>query len=135
EKIIPELIHAVVAMYKDLYFRNVNEQQIAVKIKIVATEMDKIINIIKRGVTIFKKLKENPNTLVTGQFLMDLEQTQGLPLSISRKLAQQFGITISKDALIECKRLRQEHKELSRKGAEKKFKGGLEEDTPKIRAL
>ena len=135
EKIIPELIHAVVAMYKDLYFRNVNEQQIAVKIKIVATEMDKIIKIINRGVKIFKKLKENPNTLVTGQFLMDLEQTQGLPLSISRKLAHQFGITISKEALIECKRLRQEHKELSRKGAEKKFKGGLEEDTPKIRAL
>lgn len=135
EKIIPELIQAVVAMYKDLYFRNVNEQQIAVKIKIVATEMDKIIKIINRGVKIFKKLKENPNTLVTGQFLMDLEQTQGLPLSISRKLAQQFGIKISKEALAESKRLREEHKELSRKGAEKKFKGGLEQDTPKIRAL
>ena len=135
EKIIPELITGVVDMYKDLYFKDVNEKQIAIKIKIVATEMDKIIKIIQRGVKIFKKLKDNPNTLVTGKFLMDLEQTQGLPLSVSRKLAKQFGIEISHEAIEECKKLRAEHQELSRKGAEKKFKGGLAEDTPKIRAL
>lgn len=135
EKIIPELIHSVVEMYKDLYFKDVDEKKIAVKIKIVATEMDKVINIIKRGVKIFKKIKDNPDTLVTGKFLMDLEQTQGLPLSMSQKLAKKFGIEISDDALANCERLRAEHQVLSRSGAEKKFKGGLAEDTPKIRAL
>lgn len=135
EKIIPELIHAVVEMYKDLYFIDVDEKKIAIKIKIVATEMDKVIKIIQRGVKIFKKIKENPNTLVTGKFLMDLEQTQGLPLSMSKKLAKQFGIKISNEALTECEKLRTEHQNTSRKGGEKKFKGGLAEDTPKIRAL
>ncbi|MFT6361313.1 MAG: alanyl-tRNA synthetase [Candidatus Paceibacteria bacterium] len=135
EKIIPELITTVVGMYSDLYFKDVNEKQIAVKIKIVATEMDKVIKIIQRGVKIFKKLKDDPNTLVTGKFLMDLQQTQGLPLSISLKLAKQFSIQISKEAMDDCKKLHTEHQDLSRKGGAPKFKGGLAEDTPKIRAL
>jgi len=135
ESIISQLIHAVIEMYRDLYFKDVNEKQIAVKIKIVATEMDKIIKIIKRGVAIFKKIKDDPNTIITGKFLMDLEQTHGLPLQISQKLAKQFGIQISDQALAECEQLRTEHQALSRQGAEQKFKGGLEKDTPKIRAL
>ncbi len=135
EKIIPQLIHAVVEMYRDLYFAGVDEKKIAIKIKIVATEMDKIIGIVNRGVKIFKKIKDDPNTVITGKFLMDLEQTHGLPLSMSRKLAKKFGIIISDQALADCEKLRKAHQELSRKGAEKKFKGGLAEDTPKIRAL
>ncbi len=135
EKIIPDLIHAVVEMYRDLYFTDVDEKKIAVKIKIIATEMDKIIKIIGRGVTIFKKIKEKPNAVITGKFLMDLEQTQGLPLSMSLKLAKKFDIKISDNALTECKQLRKQHQELSRSGAEKKFKGGLATDSPKIRAL
>ena len=135
ERIIPQLIHIVVDMYRDLYFKDVNEKQIAIKIKIVATEMDKIIKIIKRGITIFKKIKDDPKVTITGQFLMDLEQTHGLPLAISQKLAAQFGITISDEAIKDCERLRAEHQDLSRKGAERKFKGGLEKDTQKIRAL
>ncbi len=135
EKIIPELIHRVVAMYKDLYFKDVNEKQIAIKIKIVATEMDKVIGILKRGTKIFKKIADDPTKVVTGKFLMDLEQTHGLPLGFSRKIAKKFGIEISENAIAECKKLRKEHQAISRKGAEKKFKGGLAEDTPKIRAL
>mgnify|MGYP001446488887 CR=1 FL=1 len=135
EKIVPQLIHIVIDMYRELYFKDVNEKQIAIKVKIVATEMDKIIKIIKRGVAIFKKIKDDPRATITGQFLMDLEQTHGLPLAISQKLAAQFGITISEEAIKDCERLREEHQALSRKGAEQKFKGGLEKDTEKIRAL
>ncbi len=135
EKIVPNLIHAVVDMYRDLYFQNVNEKELAVKVKIVATEMDKIIKIIQRGLKIFKKIADDPRIVVTGKLLMDLEQTQGLPLAISQKLAKKFGIEISEKALADCELLRKQHQELSRKGAEKKFKGGLEQDTPKIRAL
>jgi alanyl-tRNA synthetase len=135
EKIIPDLVHAVIEMYRNLYFKNVDEKKIAIKIKIVATEMDKIIKIIQRGITIFKKIKKNPHTLITGKFLMNLEQTQGLPLPMSRKLARKFGIEISEQALNDCKKLRLEHQKLSRIGGEQKFKGGLADDTLKIRAL
>ena len=109
EKIIPELIHRVVAMYKDLYFKDVNEKQIAIKIKIVATEMDKVIRILKRGTKIFKKIADDPTKVVTGKFLMDLEQTQGIPLQFSRKLAKKFGIEISEKAIEDCKKIRKEH--------------------------
>ena len=135
QSIVPALVHAVVEIYNDLYFKNVNEKLISVKIKIITTEMDKILKIIQEGAKIFKKLKEDPRALVTGKFLMDLEQTQGLPLAMSKKLAKKFDIQISPEALMECKELRKKHQDISRNGAEKKFKGGLEQDTPKIRAL
>jgi alanyl-tRNA synthetase len=50
-------------------------------------------------------------------------------------MAKKFGVDISETALAECEKLRTEHQDLSRSGAEQKFKGGLAEDTPKIRAL
>ncbi len=84
QSIVPALVHAVVEIYNDLYFKNVNEKLISVKIKIITTEMDKILKIIQEGAKIFKKLKEDPRALVTGKFLMDLEQTQGLPLAMSK---------------------------------------------------
>jgi alanyl-tRNA synthetase len=135
EKIIPALVHGVVEMYGDLYFKDVNEKAIAVKIKIIATEMDKIIAILKRGRSIFQKIAEKKDVVITGKFLADLEQVHGLPVGMSRKLASQFGVEISQKAFDEYKKLKQAHQELSRAGAEKKFKGGLAEDTPKIRAL
>ena len=135
QEVIPLLVHEVVEMYGDLYFKGVNEKAIAIKIKIIATEMDKIIGILSRGRAIFKKIAEKNDVPITGKFLADLEQTQGLPISMSRKLASQFDISISQEALDDYAKLKQVHQELSRTGAEKKFKGGLAEDTPKIRAL
>jgi alanyl-tRNA synthetase len=135
EKQVPKLVHAVVEMYGDLYFPEVNEKMLSVKIKIIATEMDKIINIIKRGDTIFKKLKETGRKSIDGAFLADLRQTKGLPLGITQKLARKHGIEIPKEALDEFKKIQEEHKTLSKKSAQGKFKGGLAEDTPKIRAL
>lgn len=133
--VVPQLVHTVVEMYGDLYFKGVNEKLINAKIKLITTEMDKILKILSRGSGIFKKIKNDPNMVVTGKFLAELEQTHGLPLSISQKLARKFGIVIAPEAVDEAKKLRKKHQEISRKGAEKKFKGGLEQDTPKIRAL
>ena len=134
-KIISELIHVVVNMYRDLYFSDIDKNKITIIIKIIETEMEKIIAIIKRGIGIFKKIKNNPKIFVTAPFLINLEQTHGLPVSISRKIADKFDIDISDEVFDECQKLQKEHRDLSRKGASKKFKGGLVEDTPKIRAL
>lgn len=135
EKHIPQLVHLVVNMYGDLYFPNTDEKVIAAKIKIIATEMDKIISIIKRGEKTFKKLQEQGVTSIDGAFLAQLRQTQGLPFSITKKLAKKHGIEISQEAIDTYKSIQEEHQEKSRKSAEGKFKGGLAEDTPKIRAL
>lgn len=135
EKHIPQLIHIVVEMYGDLYFPNVNEKVIAAKIKIIATEMDKIIAIIKRGEKTFRKLHEQGVKSIDGEFLAQLRQTQGLPFSITKKLAKKYGVEISQEAIEQYKAIQAQHQATSRKSAEGKFKGGLAEDTPKIRAL
>jgi alanyl-tRNA synthetase len=134
-EIVKDLVHGVVEIYGDLYFAGVNEKTINAKIKLITTEMDKILKILKQGMIIFKKIKDDPNTVISGKFLADLEQSQGLPLPISLKLAKKLGISISKQALVDAQRLKKEHQTISRSGAEKKFKGGLSEDTPKIRSL
>ena len=135
EKHIPKLVHAVVEMYGERYFSKVNEKALSVKIKIIATEMDKIIAIVKKGDKIFKKLKEAGATSVDGSFLAKLRQTQGLPIGIAQKLSKKHGIKISQAALDEFNKIQGKHQSLSRKSAQGKFKGGLAEDTPKVRAL
>lgn len=135
ESQVKELVHAVVEMYGDLYFEGVNEAKIAAKIKVIATELDKVIAIIKRGNKVFAKLARDGVERIDGKFLAELRQTQGLPLSISRKLAQKHKINLKDNALDEYHALTKKHQATSRKAAEGKFKGGLSEDTPKIRAL
>src|SRR5690606_18712471 len=85
---IPKLIHLVVEAYGDLYFKDVNEKQLALKVKVIATEMDKIIALIKRGDLLLKKYKKAGRLSLDGETLADLRQTQGLHLGIITKLAQ-----------------------------------------------
>lgn len=132
--IVPDLVHAVVGIYGDLYFADSDERALALKIKVIAVEMDKIIGILNRARSIFLKLKDS-NTVIDGAFLAELEQTQGIPFSVSEKMAEQLGLQMSKEARADYFRLKEEHQARSRKGASSKFKGGLAEDTPKIRAL
>jgi alanyl-tRNA synthetase len=77
--IIKDLVHGVIGIYGDLYFPGVNEKVINLKIQLITTEMDKIEKIIQKGVTLFKKIKDDPTIVLTGKFLNDLEQTHGLP--------------------------------------------------------
>jgi alanyl-tRNA synthetase len=135
EKYIPDLIDAVIEIYKDIYFKDIPKEKVSIITTIIQHEIEKIITIMARGVKIFKKIKDTGAYTITGKFLMDLEQTQGLPISISQKFAEQFEIEIPQQALDDYTLLYKDHQELSRKGAEQKFKGGLEQDTPKIRAL
>lgn len=135
EQYIPELVRVVVAMYGDYYFASVDERLLALKIKVIATEVDKIVALIKKGDQLFKKFKESGKTSIDGALLSELRQTHGLPLSVAQKLAQRHGITISEEAIVVFQQLLQTHQELSRSSAHGKFKGGLAEDTPKIRTL
>jgi len=135
EKKVPLLVHAVVAMYGDLYFANANEKTIAIKIKVIATELDKVIHIITQGNTLFKKLSLSGVKRIDGTFLAELRQTKGLPLSVSLKLANKYEISLTDDALDEYHHITKQHQESSRSAGEGKFKGGLADDTPKIRAL
>ncbi len=135
EQQVPQLVHTVVAIYGDYYFALVDEKLLALKVKIIATEMDKIIALIKKGDQLFKKMKASGVVSLDGSLLSELRQTHGLPLAVTQKLAKRHGLIISEEALAVFHQLLETHQELSRQSAHGKFKGGLAEDTPKIRAL
>lgn len=135
EKKVPLLVQKVIEIYQPYYFKKINEKLITLKIKVIATEMDKIIAIVRRGNNLFKNLKDKGVSDIDGAFLADLRQTKGLPLSVTKKLARKYDIGISEEALKEYEAIQEQHKNRSRKSAQGKFKGGLADDSPKIRAL
>ncbi len=68
---------------------------------------------------------------ISGKTIFNLYTTFGFPLEIIKEEAESRSIWIPKSSLIEFGELFEKHQELSRKGAEKKFKGGLGEVSEK----
>ncbi|MCA9478552.1 MAG: alanine--tRNA ligase [Nanoarchaeota archaeon] len=69
---------------------------------------------------------------LTGKWLFDLFQSQGMPPEMTlEEVKNSYNATISneKEALEEFAKEFEHHQELSRVGAEKKFKGGLADDS------
>ncbi len=86
----------------------------------IEKEIKKFKNTLSRGLREFEKRAQKGS--ITGEDAFVLFTTYGFPFEVLQELAQEKGISIDKD---EFEKKMQEHKEASRKGAEKKFKGGL----------
>ena len=132
---ISELITLVVDMYRDIYFLGDQQELTKNKITVILDEMKKIESLVLKGDQLFKKFKESGKTSIDGILLSELHQTYGLPFSISEKLGERYQIEISEEAKKVYQEQLEKHQDLSRESAHGKFKGGLVEDTPKIRAL
>lgn len=86
----------------------------------------------KFGLTLEKGLKEFEKIAtknVSGHDAFVLFSTHGFPIEVTEELAVEKGLSVDRDAF--DKELRQ-HQELSRKGAEQKFKGGLADSSEKV---
>jgi alanyl-tRNA synthetase len=59
----------------------------------------------------------------------ELFTTYGFPIELTVEIAKERGMTVDMEGF---KRLMEEHRELSRKGAEQKFKGGLADSSEKV---
>lgn len=134
-KEIKELVLLVKDMYKDLYFKDLSQELLNNIISSFEGEMLKVEKLVEKGKNLLKKFKEDGGSHLEGSFLVNLEQTHGLPLSITKRIAKEFELIIDDAALLVYEKEKKAHQDISRMGAEKKFKGGLEKDTPKIRAL
>ncbi|HSE34663.1 MAG TPA: alanine--tRNA ligase [Candidatus Paceibacterota bacterium] len=87
--------------------------------KEIAMEEEKFRTTLERGMKEFAKLSAGN---ISGKDAFDLYQSYGFPIEMTRELAEEKGITIDETAFAaELSK----HQELSRAGAEKKFKGGL----------
>lgn len=85
----------------------------------IAGEEQKFRETLERGLTQFAKMSSKG---ISGKEAFDLYQSYGFPFEITQDLARENNIEIDKEAFQEELR---KHQELSRGGAEKKFKGGL----------
>lgn len=68
----------------------------------------------------------NIKNRISGKDAFELFTTYGFPIELTIEIAQEKGMEVSLD---EFKKLMDEHRELSRAGAEQKFKGGLADNS------
>jgi alanyl-tRNA synthetase len=66
---------------------------------------------------------------ISGKSAFELFTTYGFPIELTVEIAKERGLTVD---LATFKKLMDEHRELSRKGAEHKFKGGLADHSDKV---
>lgn len=118
-----ELAKIVVKEYGNLYPElEQNKEQIYNELQ---KEEEKFEKTLEHGLKEFEQLAEQGNLSGTDAFL--LFQSYGFPLEMTEELAAEKKIKVDvKGFLAEYEK----HKELSRIGAEKKFKGGLADNSP-----
>ncbi len=80
-------------------------------------------------IVVDKSQKITPHKFITGENAFNLFTTYGFPIELTEEIAKERGMTV---ALGEFKALMEKHKEVSRAGAEQKFKGGLADHSDKV---
>lgn len=101
-------------------YSNLKKNEEAI-VKNISDEVNKFSNTIEKGVKYFKKVA-HVNNIISGDDVFNLFTTYGFPLEITEEMAKENNYKIDKENFY--KRIN-EHKSISRKGSEQKFKSGL----------
>ena len=113
-----ELSEIVVSKYADLYPElGQNKEKIESELQ---KEEEKFERTLEKGLKEFEKMAARGNISGTDAFL--LFQSYGFPLEMTEELAAEKKVQVDVHGFLS---LYEKHKDLSRMGAEKKFKGGL----------
>lgn len=115
--VFSRLVDIVIVKYKDVY-ANLETSNAVIKEEF-SKEEKKFRTTLARGLKEFEKLSAHD---ISSTNAFDLYQTYGFPLEITQELASEKGIAVDVEGF---RKELQAHQEASRKGAEKKFKGGL----------
>ncbi len=113
-KIASNVIETYQETYKDLL-----DKQDTI-LKEMNKEEGKFQETIKQGIKEFAKLSKDKK--ISGKDAFDLYQSYGFPIELTVELASEKGIVVD---MKEFNSEREKHQDVSRKGIEKKFKGGL----------
>ena len=107
----------------------------AIVIEVINEEKDKFIKTLENGEKEFAKnvqrAKNAGETKLAGEIVFRLYDTFGFPPEMTAELAAENDLTIDMN---EFEELFKKHQELSRAGAEQKFKGGLADHSEKTTA-
>ncbi len=141
EKIeIEKIVDSIVSVYGNVY-QNIKEKREEI-VDVINKESEKFDKTLNKGLLQFNKavdfIVENKNSLngehydlaehleknkfLPGEVVFDLYQTYGFPPELTKEIALKKNILIAEN---EFNDLFKKHQELSRAGAEQKFKGGL----------
>jgi len=123
------LTEIVVDMFKDLY-KEVGRNQEFI-IKHLKAEEEKFRKTLTKALRRFDRIFQESNT-ITGQDAFLLFTSFGLPLEMTRDLAEERGIAID---MKEFTKQFEEHREISRTATQGKFKGGLADHSIEITKL
>ncbi len=124
----------VIEIYREIY------PELEEKAKFITDEIelegDKFLHTLKKGEHEFEKmlpnLLKNPKKTIPGRLAFRLYDTYGFPVEITEELATEHGLKVDRD---EFEKAFKKHQELSKKGAEKTFKGGLADHTEEVTKL
>jgi alanyl-tRNA synthetase len=118
EKRIGVFIDTLAEIYKDAY-PQINRDKTRIK-EVLNEESGKFAEALTHGMREFEKI--STSTVISGKDAFLLFSSYGLPIDVTKELASEKGITVDGTGFeAEFKK----HQELSRAGAEQKFKGGL----------
>jgi alanyl-tRNA synthetase len=113
----------IIELYKDEY------PNLEIKKNFILSELEKEENkfstALTNGLKELNKFIEKSNSL-SGKVTFLLYQSYGFPIEMIEEIAKEKNISVDTDGFIEEEK---KHQELSRVGAEQKFKGGLAEHT------
>ncbi|PIE51145.1 alanine--tRNA ligase [Candidatus Fermentibacteria bacterium] len=91
---------------------------------------------LKAGMKQFEKmipnLLKNPKKEVAGRLAFKLYDTYGFPVELTADLASEHGMTVDMEGY---RKAFEKHRQLSRQGADKKFKGGLADNSEMVTKL
>jgi alanyl-tRNA synthetase len=111
------LVKSISDTYGEVYENLKDLEKIS---SVISAEEDKFRKTLSTGIREFEKKSKDGNLSGVDAFL--LFSSYGFPIEVTQELAQEKGIDIDMDGyMVEFEK----HQVLSRKGAEKKFKGGL----------
>jgi alanyl-tRNA synthetase len=118
KEFLGEIAKVVVEVYKERYpLLKEKENFIFEELK---KEENKFRSTLSKGLKKFEEFAKNKK--ISGKDAFLLFQSFGFPFEITKELAKEKGIEVDEEGFW---KEYEKHKEISRKGAEKKFKGGL----------
>lgn len=120
------LVNSVIDKYKDSYVDLLNKGEIIKQV--IEEENEKFSSAMENGVREFERVSKNQK-IISGFEAFKLFSSYGLPIDMIIELAREKGLDVDLKLFEEEMK---KHQELSRVGAEKKFKGGLADTSEQV---
>ncbi|MBD3245237.1 MAG: alanine--tRNA ligase [Candidatus Moranbacteria bacterium] len=118
-----ELGRAVIKTYKN-HYKDLEKNKKKI-LKELIKEEKKFRKTLEKGLKKFNKIvrkEQIDNSKINGKVAFDLYQTYGFPIEMTVEMARENDMDVDMEGF---KKEQKKHQELSRQGAQKKFKGGL----------